>query len=237
MQEPSMELVRALSGRPDDFDGWDLTVNARLWMKRFERNLMERGMHNKGRLAADYFGTFMTGASHDWFSAQPLSTKASFQTLKAAFFKRFDVPAVTRSSTANLLKAFEDHLHPALTVEDTQPLYTWWDWLHRLKPLADLIPSHQIDPSVLADKAWNALPEALRAELDKPFDSVWDLNNACIKLPKDRYHKLRRNSNSSDASQDRIRQLEETVARLERLAASAGAPGFANKRNRFTNFD
>lgn len=213
----SQELAKAQPQGLSEFTGDASEVDLDYWMQRFERSLYSNNLYMNGEHAANYFGTFLTGTSYNWYHAQPDHIKTSFKALKIAFKRRFNTARPSRQSAATRLASFERHIFPPLSIEDAQPGPVFWDWLDHLQDLASQIAQHEVSAPILAEKAWRALPLALRKEIGRPPSSIQMLTRACEELSTEQYEMLLHQSEQAKLTQTMMRLLEANNERLNRV--------------------
>ncbi|KAF6767520.1 hypothetical protein PSEUBRA_005408 [Kalmanozyma brasiliensis GHG001] len=226
---------------PNEFWGRSEGFEAKDWMQRFERSLFLYNMNKDDGEAARYLGTFMHGTSRDWFDAQPNWVRTSFVALKNSFMARFDFSRTRQLTAANRLANFDKHLSPRLTVADTQPKSTFWNWLSHLEDLANQIEEYEVPDSILVDKAWQALPAPLRRELGHKSETIAALRSALVDMSFEQYHQLLDcNNDQTDAMQAKIDELDEKMKRFERMERNYRRTGPSRSgcsSNRFTELD
>ena len=207
---------RAVTVALDEFRGDVDDVEAKTWLKRFERYLLDRGIDNgTDARKIRYFETFMVDAAMDWFEGLDDESKTKYDALKKAFLHQFGGLAQPKETPASRYNSFRDALKTKRTIEDIRDQAVWRVWLSEVLALSNKVDKTYAPEPLKASMFWDSLPTELKTYITKG-DTVLDIVTQCRDLSTDVYEEI---VEQYDAIRTPVLKMQTELADVKRQMA------------------
>ncbi|SPO31487.1 uncharacterized protein UTRI_06617 [Ustilago trichophora] len=180
---PTYLTGTALPMSPPEFSGDAAGVDAKVWLKRFERYCLISNIDSTLARKVTYFETFLIGAAEDWFATLPEDVRTNYDSLKTAFLAQYAGLSQPEETPASRYQLYLAAVRNKKTVEDLRDGDAWRKWLSDVLILSNKVDTRYAPEELKTADFWASLPSELKTHLGPQPSTVLNAVNACRSLP------------------------------------------------------